>query len=115
MRGERGVALLEALVALSVLATAGIGLVALARAAVDGELRSAATERTLGAADRVLTATTLLRRPELDQRLGEHQVGDFLVRIQRPGPTLFRLAISEASTPSVELLVTVVYRPAPSP
>jgi len=115
MRGERGIALLEALVALSILASAGIGLVTLARAAADAEVRSAVTEQTLVAADRILTVTSLLRRQELDQRLGEHPVGDFLVRIQRPEGTLYRLAIATSAAPDVELLATVVFRPRPTP
>ena len=100
MRDERGIALLEALVALAILSTAGVAFVGLGRAAVE--------------ADRFLTATTLLRRQELDERLGHHEVGEFVVHIQRPEPTLYRLAIAETVAPEVELLVTVVYRPLPA-
>jgi type II secretory pathway pseudopilin PulG len=111
MRDERGVVLLEALVALAILGTAGVALVGLGRAAVEAQRRAAETEVTLAAADRLLTATTLLRRQELDQRLGDHAVGEFVVHIQRPEPALYRLAIAEVNAPETEMLVTVVYRP----
>jgi hypothetical protein len=107
------VALLEAMIALAILGSAGAAAVGLVAAG----LRSAAVgrerERTVMNADRVLAATTLLLRSDLDRRLGERQVGEFAVRIERPEPTLYRTAIAETSHPSTELLVTVVYRPEP--
>lgn len=106
-------ALLDALVALAILSTAGVAFVGLGRAASESERKAVAAEETLDAADRVLTATTLLRKPELDQRLGQHSVGEFTVNIQRPELGLYRLAIAESTAPEVELLVTVVYRPGP--
>ena len=109
-RAERGAALLEAIVALAVLATAGTALVAALGAALRSEAELARRETTLAAADRVLTAMTLLTRNDLDQRLGSHPVGEFIVSVQRPRPELYRIAVAEAAAPEVETLVTVVYR-----
>lgn len=111
-RGERGVMLLEALVALLILSVAGVALVGMTGAALRAELEAEKEERTIAQADRVLAAASLLRREELDQRLGSHPVGEFLVLIQRPPPerTLYRIAVAEAGAPDLELLVTVVYR-----
>lgn len=110
---ERGAALLEAMVALAILATAGTGLVAALGAALRNETELARYEATVLAADRVLTAMTLLTRNDLDQRLGSHRAGEFVVEVQRPRPTLYRIAVAEARAPEVETLATVVFRPEP--
>jgi type II secretory pathway component PulJ len=112
-RTERGAALLESIVALAILATAGTGLVSALTAAIRSETDVARAEKTVQAADRVLTAMTLLTRNDLDQRLGRHEVGEFVVLVQRPQPSLYRIAVAEISAPELEMLVTVVYRPEP--
>jgi len=109
-RAERGVALLEALVALTILATAGLALVALVGAGLRAERDARERERTIAAEEGVLGAATLLKRTELDQRLGRHDVGEFIVDVQRPERTLYRIAVVQARSPEVEDLVTVVYR-----
>ena len=48
---------------------------------------------------------------ELDQRLGRRGVGEFLVAVQRPERTLYRIALLQSRSPEVEDLVTVIYRP----
>ena len=110
MRSERGVVLLEVLVALVVLATVGIALAELAGAGLRGERDAREREMRLAAEERVLAALTLLTRSELDQRIGRRQIGEFVTDIQRPEPTLYRIAVLERRSPQVEDLVTVVYR-----
>jgi type II secretory pathway component PulJ len=109
--GERGVALLEVIVALAILASAGTALIGLLGQALQAESELRDRERALRAAERVLTATTLLTRTDLDRRLGRHPIGELLLEVQRLRPTLYRLAVSLGSAPAVEMLVTVVYRP----
>jgi hypothetical protein len=104
------VVLLEVLVALVVLATAGIALVELAGAGLRAEREARERERILAAEERVLAALTLLNRSELDQRIGRRQIGEFIVDIQRPEPRLYRIALLQQQSPQVEDLVTVVYR-----
>ena len=111
MKNRAGFALLEALIALAILGTAGLSLVALVRSGLDGERRAQAQERELAAASRVLTAMTLLTRSDLDQRIGHHPVGEFVVDVERPERTLYRIALANADRTETELLVTVVYRP----
>ena len=60
--------------------------------------------------DRVLAAMTLLKRVDLDRRIGRHEVGEFVLDVQRPERTLYRIAVAQTSAPQVEDLVTVVYR-----
>lgn len=110
MRNRRGVVLLEVLVAVVMLATAGIALVELVGAGLRGEREAQERERTLATEERLLAAMTLLNRAELDQRLGRRQIGEFIVDVQRPERTLYRIAVLRQKSAHVEDLVTVVYR-----
>ena len=110
MRNERGVVLLEVLVAVVILATAGIGLVELVGAGLRAERDARLREATLATEERLLSALTLLNRTELDQRIGRRPIGEFVVDVQRPERTLYRIALLRAQSPHVEDLVTVVYR-----
>src|SRR5947207_19511 len=111
MRNERGVALLEVLVALIVLATAGIALVELVGHGMRAERQARLREATLATEERLLAALTLLNRHELDQRIGRRKIGEFIIDVQRPEPTLYRVALAQEQSPAVEDLVPVVYRP----
>jgi type II secretory pathway pseudopilin PulG len=112
-RPNAGIALLEVLVALVILSTAGTALVELVGAGLRGERDSNMREQTLAAEDRVLAAMALLKREDLDRRIGQHPVGEFFVDVERPEETLYRIALAEAQAPDLEDLVTVVYRPEP--
>lgn len=109
MRSERGVVLLEVLVAVVVLATAGIGLVELVGSGLRTERDARLREGTLATEERLLSALTLLNRSELNQRIGRRQIGEFIVDVQRPERTLYRIALLQEPSP-VEDLVTVIYR-----
>ena len=82
-------------------------------AALVAERDSWHREHILAGEERVLAALSLLRREDLDRRLGHHSLGEFVVDVQRPERTLYRIAIGAANAPRVEDLVTVVYRPEP--
>ncbi len=102
--------MLEVLIALTILSIAGIGFVELVGTGLRVERDSRVREQIVGSEDRLLAALTLLKRSELDQRLGRRQIGEFTVDIQRPERTLYRIAVLQAQSPQVEDLVTVVYR-----
>jgi type II secretory pathway pseudopilin PulG len=109
-RNDRGIALLETLVALAILCGAGLALLDLVTAGLRAEREARERERVLAVQDRVLTALTLLKRAELDRRLGRHSIGELIVDIQRPERTLYRIALAQQESLQVEDLVTVVYR-----
>jgi type II secretory pathway pseudopilin PulG len=113
-RAERGVALLEVLVALAIVSGAGLALLDLVTGGLRAERDARERERVLAVEERVLTALTLLTRPELDRRIGRHPIGELVVGIQRPERTLYRIAVAQQGSPQVEDLVTVVYRREPS-
>ncbi len=110
MRRDRGIALLEVLIAIGILGTAGLAVIGMLRQASVAEAASRMEERTVQSAGRVLSALTLLGRAELDQRIGLHPLGEFAVEIQRPEAALYRVAVSRLDRPERTLLVTVVYR-----
>jgi hypothetical protein len=109
-RNSRGIALLETLVALAILFAAGLALLDLVTGGLRAERDARERERVLAVEDRVLTALTLFRRDELDRRLGRHPIGKLVVDVERPEPTLYRIAVLQATSPETEDLVTVVYR-----
>lgn len=110
MRNDRGVVLLEVMVAIVILATAGIALTETVGGGLRAERDARERESTLGSEERLLAALTLLNRHELDQRIGRRRIGEFIVDIQRPERTLFRIALIQEQSAQVEDLVTVVYR-----
>jgi len=110
LRSDRGIALLEVLVALAVLSGAGLALLDLVTGGLRAERDARERERMLAVEERVLAALTLLKRDELDRRLGRHPIGELVIEIQRPERTLYRIAVSQQEPSQVEDLVTVVYR-----
>jgi len=113
LRSDRGIALLEVLVALAILSGAGIALLDIVTGGLRAERDARERERVLAVEQRVLTALTLLKRDELDRRVGRHPIGELIVEIQRPERTLYRIAVSQQESSQVEDLVTVVYRREP--
>lgn len=105
MHSERGAALLEVLAATLILGIAGLALVELTATGLRATATAEQRERELMDQERLLTAYSLLRRPELDQRLGDRQVGPYLVNVQRPERELYRIAVGD--------LVTVVHHAEP--
>jgi Tfp pilus assembly protein PilV len=108
--GDRGVVLLEVLVALTLLLLAGVSVVTLVSDALRSESALRDRERETQELDRVMTAMTLLQRADLDRRLGRHPVGPFAVDVQRPEQSLYRIAVTSAAGGAARTLVTVVYR-----
>ena len=108
--GDRGVALLEVLAAVAILGVAGLALVELVAGGTRAVATARARELELGDEDRLMTAYTLLRRQDLDRRLGNRDVGPYVVNVQRPEKTLYRVVIRRKEAIGVEDLVTVVYR-----
>jgi len=110
VRRDRGVVLLEVLAAVVILGVAGLALVELVAGGTRAVAVARQRERELADEERLLTAWSLLKREELDQRIGDRVVGPYVVRVQRPERGLYRLAVERSVAPGVEELVTVVWR-----
>lgn len=104
-----GAALLEAIVALTVLAIAGISLLGVASDAYRVIERSADSERRMRDANRLLDAASLWSRTELDQRLGERIQGSMRMRIVRLSAKLYRVQLLTAADDEL-LLATSLHR-----
>jgi len=111
VRDERGVVLFEVLVALTILAVAGLAI----ESAVGEQARSLADlrahEEEMRRADQVLTQLSIRDQHNLAIRIGRRVEGGFVTDVQRPRPGLYRLAVADTVAPEVTLLVTAVYRP----
>ena len=105
-----GAALIEMLIALVILASAGVSTIGFVAAVVDDRLRTEKREIEVVAAERVLKVHALLKRSGLEQRLGDREVAGHIVRVERPLPSLFRISVRSVPRPEVELVVTVVHR-----
>ena len=112
---RRGFSVLELLIALVILLSAGLPLLALCRQGLATDRGAQAAEARLAGAQVVLEQTALLPRRDLDIRLGERLVDRYVVRVARPGPSLYRVAIADTGATEAELLVTVLFRPAAGP
>ncbi len=112
---RQGIALLDALVALTILSGSALSLTAVLRQAVQAQTALSHEEELLDNADRLLAAMTLLGAGDLDQRLGSRTLGAFVTTVQRPERGLYRIAIAEGDSPGRILLVTVVHRAPPEP
>ena len=105
-----GVALLEAIVAMTILATAGIAAVTMAAQASKAVRDAGDAEDELRDASAFLEAVALWPRSDLDQRLGDRRQGPWLLRIDRSAPELYVVTLSD-SLGSAPMLRTSLFRP----
>jgi type II secretory pathway pseudopilin PulG len=110
---RRGAALLEVIVALSILAVAGISAVTMAAESGRAVSRMREADRAMRRASAFLDAVALWSRADLDRRLGDHPQGPWRLEIQRPRPTLYLVALRDSAA-GRELLQTALFRPAPN-
>jgi type II secretory pathway pseudopilin PulG len=105
-----GAVLLEALIALVVLATVASAAGWTASEAIHAVTRTHETEGEVRAAGRLLTAVSLWSREDLDRHLGSRRQGPWRMQIDRPHSTLYDVALTDAATGHV-LLRTSLFRP----
>jgi hypothetical protein len=105
--------LLEAVVALAVLALAGSAVVGLEIEAGSAVRHAANREAEVTAASRFLEFVALWPREDLERHFGTHRQGSWLLGVERPSPDLYTLTLSDGATGET-LLRTAVYRPAGS-
>lgn len=110
MNRRQGFVLLEAVVALTIVALTAATAVALAAASTRATHAARQRDAEIRAASGFLGAVVLWPRADLDRRLGEHEQGPWLLRIDRPAPTVYTIRLSEGQHGTV-LLETAVFRP----
>jgi hypothetical protein len=98
------------LVAITLLAVAGVGLSTLLGQTVDGVHRMHRRDADTREASRTLDRVVLWRRDELAARVGTSRVPCCTLQVAPLAPTLFRVALADTVTGAV-LLETSVYHP----
>ena len=112
MKRERGMVLLEVLVALAILGTAAASVVVATSESARAVKRARQADASLRAASDFLDAVALWTRDDLDRRLGDRPQGAWRLRIERPDLTLYTVALADSASGRV-VLATALYRPAP--
>lgn len=102
--------LLEALVALTILATAAASVVAFANDSTLAVRHARDAEKEMRRASALLDAVALWPREDLDRHLGGRQEGPWYLHIARVTPALYSVVLTDSSG-ARELLRTAVYRP----
>jgi hypothetical protein len=101
--------LLEVVVALIILATAGVAMTALSSQSIDSLRRARAAERETERASELLDAVALWPRSDLDRHLGDRPQGPWRLVVERLLPTLYIVTLTD-STGGRTLLSTALYR-----
>ena len=109
-RPRRGVALLEAIVALTILTVAVLASVTMVRQGIDSVQRAEVAEAEVRRASAFMDAIALWPRADLDRHLGNRPEGPFRLAIDRPVPTLYLVALTDSSGRR-ELVRTALFRP----
>ena len=112
-RKRRGAALLEVIVALTILATSGATVVALMAQSADAVRRARETETEIRRASAFFDAVALWTREDLDRHLGSREQGPWRMRVDRPEQTIYAVTLTD-SLGARSLLSTVLFRPEPA-
>ena len=106
---RRGVALLEALVALALLGSVGSAAAWSAAESLRAVRRTHQREGEQRAAAQLLSAVSLWPRADLDRHLGRRAEGPWRMYIERPAPTIYTVTLTD-TTGGVTVLQTAFYR-----
>jgi type II secretory pathway pseudopilin PulG len=104
--------LLEVIVALAILAVAGMAALVLTSEAASAVARTRAVDRNLARASALLHAVALWPREDLDRHLGDRPQGPWRMRVDRAYHTLYVIEIADSAT-GAPLLKTTLYRAEP--
>lgn len=111
MRNRRGVALLEVLIAMTILSVAAVSLITVLAQATRSLDSARRVETEARDASRLMETTALWTRDDLDRHLGSRVQGPWRMHVTRPLASLYVVSISD-STERRELLRTSLFRPA---
>lgn len=109
-RRRRGMVLLEAIVALTILAISATTMVSLAASSLGAVSRAVRLDIETQRASALVDAVSLWPRTDLDRHLGDRPEGPWDLRIDRPTPTLYVIALRDTASGAL-LLATSLYRP----
>jgi len=108
-RSAAGAVLLEVVVALAILALAGVLAVSGTSQAMTSVRLAREREEAISAASRFLDRVALWPREDLDRRLGRRRQGPWILVTSRPVETLYLVSLIDSAT-SETLVETALYR-----
>jgi len=106
--GSRGAVLLEAVIALAVLATVGSAAAVSASESIRAVNRAHEREDEIRRAGRLLTAVSLWTHDDLDRHLGSTRQGPWWLRIDRVMPALYTVQLADSLSGGVLLRTTLL-------
>jgi len=112
----RGTVLLEVIVALTLVAVAGVSLLELTMQAASAAGAARQRAEMVADANAFLESISLWPRADLDRHIGRRREGKFEVLTERPTPTLYHVVIGARESDGGQLHViveTTLYRQAP--
>lgn len=111
-RSRRGMTLLEVLIALAILASAGVAVLGVATQSWRAVQSARDADRARLEASAFLDAVALWPREDLDRHLGERAQTPWRMHVDRPLSTLYLVTLTDSSGRDT-LLTTSLYRPEP--
>src|SRR5256885_1417036 len=108
-----GAVLLEAMIAITMIVIAGVGMVTLLGQSVTTAREAHRRDRDVRLASATLERVMLWTRAELDARVGTSRLGCCVLTIDLITPALYRVALLDTATNAV-VLETTVYQPPPT-
>jgi type II secretory pathway component PulJ len=109
-RARRGIVLLEALVAMTLLVTVAAVAIAVTAESARAVARTRQREQETRDANAFLSAVALWPRADLDRHLGSRKQGIWSMHVDRVTATLYAVTLNTGN-PRRLLLVTALYRP----
>lgn len=106
----RGAALLEVIVALAILSVAMLSAMTLVRQSMHSVERVRDADARMRAASAFMDVVSLWPREDLDRHLGDHPQGPWILHVDNPTRTLYRIALSDSAGGPL-LLETALFRP----
>lgn len=110
MRSRDGMTLLEVIVALALVGAVAGSVLGLATQSWHAVRSARDADRSLVDASAFMHAVALWPREDLDRHLGDRRQAPWRLRIDRPSPTLYTVALTDSSGTRT-LLATSLYRP----
>jgi prepilin-type N-terminal cleavage/methylation domain-containing protein len=110
MHARTGMTLLEVLVALMILGTAGVATIGLVTESWRAVRAAREADRSVREASAFFDAVALWPREDLDRHLGDRGQGPWRMRVDRSTPTLYVVTLADSSG-RLPILETSLFRP----